>query len=112
MGGCYFPQKVAEIKKMGSIIAGGEEAFLEHPFLSLNLGYMVSPLRFAAETVETLTAAVRGGIPVALVSAPLSGATAPASLVGTLVQVIAEELVHNVRAHQAGASSHQHSRPF
>jgi trimethylamine--corrinoid protein Co-methyltransferase len=92
MGGCYFPQKVTEIKKMGSIIAGGEEAFLERPFLSFNLGYMVSPLRFAAETVETLTAAVRAGIPVALVSAPLSGATAPASLVGTLVQVIAEEL--------------------
>jgi trimethylamine--corrinoid protein Co-methyltransferase len=53
---------------------------------------MVSPLRFAPETTETLTAAVRAGIPVALVSAPLSGATAPASLVGTLVQVIAEEL--------------------
>jgi trimethylamine--corrinoid protein Co-methyltransferase len=35
---------------------------------------------------------VRAGIPLALVSAPLSGATAPASLVGTLVQTIAEEL--------------------
>ena len=92
MGGCYFPAKVAEIKKMGSLIAGGEEQFLERPFLSFNLGYMVSPLRFAQETVETLTAAVRAGIPVSLVSAPLSGATAPASLVGTLVQVIAEEL--------------------
>jgi trimethylamine--corrinoid protein Co-methyltransferase len=32
------------------------------------------------------------GLPVALVAAPLAGATAPASLVGTLVQVIAEEL--------------------
>jgi trimethylamine--corrinoid protein Co-methyltransferase len=92
MGGCYFPNKVAEIKKMATLIAGGEEAFLRRPFLSFNLGYMVSPLRFAAETTETLTAAVRAGIPVALVSAPLSGATAPAALVGTLVQVIAEEL--------------------
>jgi trimethylamine--corrinoid protein Co-methyltransferase len=53
---------------------------------------MVSPLRFAAETTETLTAAIRAGIPVALVSAPQSGATSPASLVGTLVQTIAEEL--------------------
>jgi trimethylamine--corrinoid protein Co-methyltransferase len=53
---------------------------------------MVSPLKFAPETVETLTAAVRAGLPVALVAAPLAGATAPASLVGTLVQVIAEEL--------------------
>jgi trimethylamine--corrinoid protein Co-methyltransferase len=92
MGGCYFPAKVTEIKKMGVMIAGSETAFLERPFLSFNLGYMVSPLRFAPETVETLTAAVRAGIPVSLISAPLSGATAPASLVGTLVQTIAEEL--------------------
>jgi trimethylamine--corrinoid protein Co-methyltransferase len=92
MGGCYYPEKVAEILKLGTIIAGGKEKFLKRPFLSLNLGYMVSPLKFAPETVETLTAAVRAGLPVALVAAPLAGATAPASLVGTLVQVIAEEL--------------------
>lgn len=92
MGGCYFASKVAEIKKLGALIAGGEDKFLERPFLSFNLGYMVSPLRFAAETTETLTAAIRAGIPVALVSAPQSGATSPASLVGTLVQTIAEEL--------------------
>jgi trimethylamine--corrinoid protein Co-methyltransferase len=92
MGGCYYPQKVAEILKLGAMIAGGEAAFLKRPFLSLNLGYMVSPLKFAPETVETLTAAVRAGLPVALVAAPLAGATAPASLVGTLVQVITEEL--------------------
>lgn len=92
MGGCYYPDKVAEIKKLASIIAGSEENFLARPFLSFNLGYIVSPLRFAPETTETLTTAVRAGIPVALVSAPLSGATAPASLVGALVQVIAEEL--------------------
>jgi len=92
MGGCYFPEKVADIKKLGVAIAGGEEEFLARPFLSFNLCWMVSPLRFATETTNTLTLAVRAGIPVALVSAPQSGATAPASLVGTLVQVIAEEL--------------------
>jgi trimethylamine--corrinoid protein Co-methyltransferase len=92
MGGCYFAAKVAEIKQMASLMAGGEDNFLERPFLSFNLGYMVSPLRFAAETTETLTAAIRAGIPAALVTAPQSGATSPASLVGTLVQTIAEEL--------------------
>jgi trimethylamine--corrinoid protein Co-methyltransferase len=92
MGGCYFPAKVAEIKKMASLIAGGEDKFLARPFLSFNLGYVVSPLRFATETTETLTAAIRAGIPAALVTAPQSGATSPASLVGTLVQTIAEEL--------------------
>jgi trimethylamine--corrinoid protein Co-methyltransferase len=92
MGGCYYPAKVAEIKKMGVLMAGGEAEFLARPFLSFNLGYMISPLRFAPETTETLTHAVRAGIPLSLVSAPQAGATAPASLVGTLVQVIAEEL--------------------
>ncbi len=92
MGGCYYPEKVAEIKRLGVIIAGGEEAFLARPFLSFNLGFMVSPLRFADETVKTLATAVRAGIPVALVSAPQAGATSPASLIGTLVQVVAEEL--------------------
>ena len=91
MGGCYFPRKVAEIRRMVDIIAGGEENFLARPFISFNLGVIVSPLKFATETVETLTAAVRAGIPVSVVSAPLSGATSPASLVGTLVQTIAEE---------------------
>ncbi len=92
MGGCYYPEKVADIKRLAVLIAGGEETFLARPFLSFNLGFMVSPLRFARETVETLTAAVRAGIPISLVSAPQAGATAPASLVGTLVQVVAEEL--------------------
>ncbi|HEX6387588.1 MAG TPA: trimethylamine methyltransferase family protein [Anaerolineae bacterium] len=92
MGGCYYAPMVADVKRMGTLVAGSEEAFLRRPFLSFNLGYMVSPLRFAPETTETVTAAVRAGIPVAMVAAPLAGATAPASLVGTLVQTIAEEL--------------------
>ena len=92
MGGCYFPRKVAELSRLASLIAGSEEAFRARPFFSLNLGFMVSPLKFAPETTETLTAAVRAGFPVVLVAAPLSGATAPASLAGTLVQVMAETL--------------------
>lgn len=92
MGGCYFPHKVTDLKKLGVMVAGSDEAFRARPPFSLNLGFMVSPLKFAPETTETLTAAVREGFPVVLVAAPLSGATAPASLAGTLVQVIAETL--------------------
>ena len=92
MGGCYFPHKVADLKKVAVLIAGSDEAFRARPFFSLNLGYMVSPLKFAPETAETLTAAVRAGFPVVLIAAPLSGATAPAALAGTLVQVMAETL--------------------
>jgi len=52
----------------------------------------VSPLRYAAETVEILTAVVRLGLPVFMSSAPQAGATSPAALAGTLVQLHAEEL--------------------
>jgi trimethylamine--corrinoid protein Co-methyltransferase len=92
MGSCYFPRKVEEIKRLVSLVAGSAEAFEARPFLSINFGIIVSPLRFAPETAETLAAAIRTGIPIAVVAAPLNGATAPASLVGTLVQVIAEAL--------------------
>ena len=92
MGSCYYPENVAELIKLATMIAGDEAAFHRRPFFSLNLGYVVSPLRFAPETVQTLTTAVRAGLPVSLVSAPQSGATSPAALVGTLVQTIAEEL--------------------
>lgn len=92
MGGCYFPRKVADLKRLAVLIAGSDEAFRARPFFSLNLGFMVSPLKFAPETTETLTHAVRAGFPVVLVAAPLSGATAPAALAGTLVQVMAETL--------------------
>lgn len=92
MGGCYYPHKVADLKRLAILVAGSEEAFLARPFMSLNLCYIVSPLRFAAETTETLTEAIRAGFPVALVAAPLAGATSPASLVGTIVQAMAETL--------------------
>ena len=92
MVSCYFPEKVAELKKLAMLVAGSEEAFVKRPFFSINFGFVVSPLRFAPETIETMTTSVRAGIPIVLTSAPQSGATSPASLVGTLVQTIAEEL--------------------
>jgi trimethylamine--corrinoid protein Co-methyltransferase len=52
----------------------------------------VSPLRYAEETVEVLIELLRKGAPVAISSAPQSGATSPASLAGSLVQINAEEL--------------------
>ena len=35
MGGCYFPSKVAELKRLAGTIAGDEESFLARPFMSL-----------------------------------------------------------------------------
>jgi trimethylamine--corrinoid protein Co-methyltransferase len=64
----------------------------KRPFLSFVTSWTVSPLRYAPETVEVLTEVVRQEMPVFLSSAPQSGATSPAALAGSLVQINAEEL--------------------
>lgn len=91
-GNCFSVRSVREVAEMAALIAGGREALRERPIVSLVTCWTVSPLRYAAETVEVLTAALRQDLPVFLSSAPQAGATSPAALAGTLVQINAEEL--------------------
>ncbi len=71
-------------------VAGGEAAFRERPFVSQSNCFVVPPLRFAEDACECLEEAVRGGMPVLLLSAGQAGATSPASLAGSVVQATAE----------------------
>ncbi|MFO7538134.1 MAG: trimethylamine methyltransferase family protein, partial [Chloroflexota bacterium] len=91
-GNCFTIESVRQVVEMGSMIAGSVEKLRERPFLSFVTSWTVSPLRYAAETVAVLTEIVRQGLPVFLSSAPQAGATSPAALAGTLVQINAEEL--------------------
>jgi trimethylamine--corrinoid protein Co-methyltransferase len=77
---------------MAALIAGGRDVLRARPSISMTNCWVVSPLRYATETVKVLTEVVRQGIPAFLSSAPQAGATSPAALAGTLVQVNAEEL--------------------
>jgi trimethylamine--corrinoid protein Co-methyltransferase len=81
-----------DVIDMAAMIAGSLDALRERPLVSFTSGWTVSPLRYAPETVEVVTELVRQEIPVFLSSAPQSGATSPAALAGTLVQINAEEL--------------------
>ncbi|MEO1292721.1 MAG: trimethylamine methyltransferase family protein [Pseudomonadota bacterium] len=92
MANVYEPGNVPAIRALGDMLAGGTEAFDARPILSATACWTVSPLRFAPETVEVLDALIDAGIPTALSSAPQAGATSPASLAGTLVQIVAEQL--------------------
>ena len=92
MANCYEPQNVAKARALGEMLAGGAEAFDARPVISCSSCWTVSPLRFAAETVEILDELVAHNIPTALSSAPQAGATSPAALAGTLVQITAEQL--------------------
>ena len=81
-----------QIIEMASIIMGSKAAYEERPILSFTTCWVISPLRYAADTVEVMIELIRQNIPVAMSSAPQSGATSPAALAGTLVQINAEQL--------------------
>lgn len=71
-------------------LAGG--SFRERPFLTVHCTTVVSPLNFAEDSLDVLCAALNVGMPVHAQTGPQAGATAPAALAGTIVQVCAEGL--------------------
>ncbi|MCP4184711.1 MAG: trimethylamine methyltransferase family protein [Hyphomicrobiales bacterium] len=70
--------------------AGSEEKWRERPFASNTNCFVVPPLKFATESCLVMEACIRGGMPVLMLSAGQAGATAPASITGTIVQAVAE----------------------
>jgi len=91
-GNCFTVKSLLDVIALAEFIAGGAEALRREPIVSFVTCWTVSPLRYAPETVEVLTEVVRQEMPVFLSSAPQSGATSPAALAGSLVQINAEEL--------------------
>ena len=78
--------------EMLEMIAGGEGKFLERPFCHGGGCTVVSPLRYGTDNCEVAIASIEMNAPIWVVIAPQSGATAPAALAGSLVQVFAETL--------------------
>jgi trimethylamine--corrinoid protein Co-methyltransferase len=74
------------------MIAGGKERFESRPFCHGGGCPVISPLRYGQDNAEVCIEATKFNAPVWVVVAPQAGATAPAALAGTLVQVIAEAL--------------------
>lgn len=92
MANAYLPEKVAEQRALAEILAGGADSLDRRPLISYTACWTVSPLRYATETVEILDEIVAHKLPVVISSAPQAGATSPAALAGTLVQITAEQL--------------------
>ncbi len=84
------PSHVADCLEMIYMIAGGEDKFRERPFVSNSNCFVVPPMKFATESCETMEACIRGGMPVLLLSAGMSGATAPSTIAGAITQAVAE----------------------
>jgi trimethylamine--corrinoid protein Co-methyltransferase len=78
--------------EMFDMILGGEGRFAERPCCSVYCTGVVPPLRYGEFSLDVAVAAARVGMPVDFIIAAQAGATAPASLAGTLVQTTAEGL--------------------
>ena len=84
------PEHVEQSLKMLHLIAGGEDKWRARPFVSQSNCFVVPPMKFAEAACKCMEVAVRGGMPVLLLSAGQAGATAPASLATALMQEVAE----------------------
>lgn len=92
------PQSVADIASLCYCLAGSEAAFRQRPFLTLLVNHAVPPMRFDAESVEILQAAVRHGIPVSVNTFGQLGASSPVTIAGCVAQTMAETLAGMVIA--------------
>jgi trimethylamine--corrinoid protein Co-methyltransferase len=92
MTSLHIGAHVDDLIALMDLVLGGEGRHKERPFCSAGGCPVVSPLAFGQDNSEVSVAATRIGSPVYFVVAPQAGATAPAALAGTLVQVTAETL--------------------
>ncbi len=84
------PRNVEEGLQILHLVAGGEDKWRARPFVSMSCCFVVPPLKFAEDACACLEAAVRGGMPVLLLSAGQAGATSPAALAGAVMLQVAE----------------------
>ncbi len=87
-----------DLWKMSCLIQGGEEEFKLNP---LFVAYIepISPLKNDSSAVEKLLFAAEKKVPAMYTPCPSSGATAPATIAGMLVQSLAETLLATVLCH-------------
>ncbi|UCC33883.1 MAG: trimethylamine methyltransferase family protein [Candidatus Bathyarchaeota archaeon] len=76
---------------LASAIVGGEKELRRRPIFS-TVQCPVSPLQYEAGMSEAMVMLARAGIPISPMSMALSGATAPATIAGTLAIINTENL--------------------
>jgi trimethylamine--corrinoid protein Co-methyltransferase len=91
MGGMYTMKGLREAIKVSEMVAGGADKLRERPFVSF-ITLMVSPLVMDWHYTDFLIEVAKKGLPLAVPSEPLAGATAPVTLAGTITINLAETL--------------------
>jgi trimethylamine---corrinoid protein Co-methyltransferase len=80
------------VMEMTYLVAGGEGAYKEHPFLTHHYCPVVSPLTMDHLSTENVMFFAREGLPVYATIVPNAGLTSPMSMVGTIALGNAEFL--------------------
>lgn len=99
--GTFTRDGFAPMLAMLVAVRGSEQALRERP-LALFDCCPTSPLTWSDLTASALVDAAKAGVPANLVAVPMTGATAPVTLRGALVQLAAENLA-GVAIHQLAA---------
>jgi trimethylamine--corrinoid protein Co-methyltransferase len=89
--GAFTVESFEVMKEMQLAVRGGSRALRAQP-LTIFTCCPTSPLKWSAVTSQNLVDCGRWGIPVELVAVPLTGFISPVTLVGTLIQLTAENL--------------------
>ena len=97
MGGMYTMEGLKNAIKIAETIAGSPQKLRERPFVSF-ITLMVSPLVMDGLYTDFLIEVAGKGLPLAIPSEPLNGATSPVTLAGTIAINNAESLAGIVLA--------------
>ncbi len=89
--GAFSKEGLSEMKVLLEVIAGGPDELSDKPRAIFDC-CPTSPLTWGDTASQNLLDCAESGIPAAIVPAPLSGATSPITIHGTLVQINAEIL--------------------
>ncbi len=88
--------EAADMVKLCSLIAGGEERFRERPFITFGYCSVVSPLAMDFDATGMLMYYAENDIPAHSITVPNGGLSAPLTLAGALTQGNAEFLAASV----------------
>lgn len=81
-----------DVMELAYMVAGGKDAYREHPFLTHHYCPVVSPLTMDHLSTENVMYFAKEGLPVYPTIVPNAGLTSPMSMAGTLAQGNAEFL--------------------
>jgi len=90
-GGVYTLEGTKQVVEMCSMIAGGLERLQREPFISF-ITCVMSPLKIDDYYGELLMTCANSGLPLSIPAEPLSGATSPVTIAGTVANLCAETL--------------------